>query len=69
MSDEKKKKIKKGDKKAKSKHDAKASKKAPKKLLKDLNCTGCKKACPLKDPKCKKGRAQAEAALQDLLKK
>lgn len=58
MSDKKKKKHKK---KAEAK---KAAKGASKKLLKGLHCTGCKKACPLKDPKCKKGRAQAEAALE-----
>lgn len=43
--------------------------KKPKKLLKGLHCTGCKKKCPLSDPKCKKGRAQAEAALAGFVKK
>lgn len=51
--------------KKKRKHQKKhEAKKASKKLLKGLHCTGCKKACPLKDPKCKKGRAQAEAVLE-----
>ena len=55
-----------GKKAAKKKAEKKAAK-ATKKLLKELTCTGCKKHCPLSDPKCKKGRAQAEAALADLL--
>lgn len=61
MSDKKSKKEEKRKKKDKAK---KAAKRAPKKLLKGIHCTGCKKACPLKDPKCKKGRAQAEAILE-----
>ncbi len=63
MSDKKKKKKK--DKERKK--SAKAAK--PKKLLRELHCTGCKKRCPLADPECKKGRAQAEAALEGLKKK
>ena len=51
----------------KKKKSAKAAK--PKKLLRELHCTGCKKRCPLADPECKKGRAQAEAALEGLKKK
>lgn len=43
------------------------SKKERKELLKGHHCTGCKKHCPLNDPKCKKGRAQADAFLESLL--
>ncbi len=56
-----------------SKKDKKAKKKKKlkkaEKLLTDFHCTGCKKACPLNKPKCKKGKAQAEALLKELKKK
>lgn len=52
----------------KKKDKKKAAKKAEK-LLAGLHCTGCKKKCPLADPKCKKGRTQAEAALAGFVKK
>lgn len=48
----------------KNKKDKQKATKEGKKLLKGVHCTDCKKHCPLKDPHCKKGRAQAEALLQ-----
>lgn len=52
--------------KARASREEKGQKKAKagKSPLKGLHCSGCKKACPLKDPRCKKGRAQAEAFLE-----
>ena len=43
---------------------AKQGASASKKLLASLHCTGCKKRCPLSDPRCKKGRAQADDFLK-----
>ena len=49
----------------KEKKDKKKKKqKNAEKLLKGHHCTGCKKACPLTNPKCKKGLLQAEAFLK-----
>ncbi|MCI9128868.1 MAG: hypothetical protein HFJ65_00905 [Eggerthellaceae bacterium] len=64
--DVEKKKPKKGKKKDKLK---KGSKNKPKEFLESTHCTGCKKRCPLSDPRCKKGRVQAEALLKELKKK
>lgn len=54
----------KGISKAKSTTAASARSADPKGSLADLHCTGCKKRCPLNEPRCKKGRAQAEDFLK-----
>ncbi len=51
-------------KKDKKKDKKEKKPKRQKNPLKGMHCTGCKKKCPLKDPHCKKGRAQAEALLK-----